>query len=190
MQSSFDNLDLPYGSKHDCPQELFKDDEKSSVMSGSCKPNVTLVADHSLRVLSSDSGFWDLFGFKSEETRRSLKMIFGPSTNLTLLQELVSDANFSNGRSESFVFYHKSGDEVPCTVTAMTTPSEGLPLTKLYFYSKKPNVEFKLNSMTGDSMFSLETDLSLGSVQVDNSVLIHMRAMSRAVAASRLCKND
>jgi hypothetical protein len=96
-------------------------------------PFVIVGPDTSFHVLEMDAGFLQLFSFKQEEMRRSLRIIAGPRTDTKALKFLFECCRDGINSTKSFTFYQKNGDEFDCRVRAMSVSVDGSVAAKLMF---------------------------------------------------------
>jgi hypothetical protein len=149
-----------------------------------------------------------LFGFKEEKLRSSLKVLFGPRTNLKDFAQLQTQALTGQESHAFLIFYKRNGDEVACLVRARLAEPNKKNRT-IYLSVKVTDQQSEravsLDSWTGQSSVGENSDLRSRSnspqqwcledapvswtLEMDPAVLIHMKAVRKALHASRRVKD-
>ncbi len=184
-------LEKEYVNEHACANQ------RRCMPPEECRCVVLLSADAPHRVVSIDSCFEHLFGFKIDGMRRLLCVITGPKTDAKSLNKILSATSMGQSCTCALIFYAKNGDEVHCTVrskytlfegsfviclnletSAIRTTAENLALEQLLKTEQFENIQ---NATTHSQCVSSHAT-------IDTSVLIHMKAVKRAAYAAKLNK--
>ena len=74
------------------------------------------------RAFSANTDMVGLFGFKQELLQRSLKVMYGPLTDMRAFMELQKRGFYGHeSESGSFTFYKMNGDTIPCQARVIST---------------------------------------------------------------------
>ena len=89
-------------------------------------PSIMVHSNYPYRICEASASFADVLGFKPKELQGgSLRLFFGPETDLHKLKKIVSDEG--QGENDRVVLYQKDGSEVSCSIhcTKSDLPSWG-----------------------------------------------------------------
>ena len=172
--------------------------------------SVLISADYPYRVFQQTPEFSKMFGFTDEELRMvSLRVIFGPDTDVKRLQATISNVVRSGEEAGCFTFYKKNGDDVKFPLRGYLTNFDGCEACRLDFAA----LEFAAgNDLPSGSRSETKTEPSQAKPpspespdtfimracmeqqhtspaapvtgEVDRAVLLHIRAIRRAAAAA------
>jgi len=173
--------------------------------------SVVISVDYPYRVLQQTSAFSKIFGFMDEELRMvSLRVIFGPDTDVKKLQTTISNIVRFGEQADCFTFYKKNGDDVKFPLRGCMIRFNGCEACRLDFDA----LEFAAgNDLPSGSRSEIQAELSntkpsspapficagnekrqfrkLASAavpatsEVDPAVLLHIKAVRKAAAASK-----
>jgi hypothetical protein len=159
-----------------------------------CRCVLLLSTDTPRRVISINSKFENVFGFKINGMQRSLRVITGPKTDTRSLNDVLDSTSEHQSCTCSLIFYEKSGDEVLCTVRSKYERYEGLFVISLDFETsasiQKSHDEQNLGERHCKEKFELTDNLISepcfsSEPSIDSSVFIHMQAVKRAALAAK-----
>ena len=152
-------------------------------------PSLYLSTDLPFRVLGvEDTTFENVFGFKTEEIQRSFLKMTGPSTDMSAFKEFIACSRRDSKSECNLVFYKKNGDEFICDVIGSSTFLDGAAAILLEFKSKDV-LECEEEKISENISCGLDelliSSLSCGTAaEIDPAVIIHMKAVQRAVQAA------
>jgi hypothetical protein len=159
-------------------------------------PSVLIHADHPYRICEASDSFADVLGFKPKDLQGgSLRLFFGPATDLQKLKKIVGDEGQND--NDRLVLYRKDGDEIACSISS--TSSSNLPsgervstISILNYRSaqcfpisltaagKQPSAPrhdgLLMKSATSSSISSID---HIPSISHDPALLVHLSAIRR-----------
>ncbi len=78
-------------------------------------PSIMVHSDYPFRICEASDSFADILGFKPKELQGgSLRLLFGPETDLQKLKKIVSDQ--CQDDNDRLVLYRRDGDEIACSI--------------------------------------------------------------------------
>jgi PAS domain S-box-containing protein len=127
LQSSFRGLSLissvetSSSSLYPChdgdyfKQEYALDRKHKETVKQDGSPYALVHSDYPYRICETSDSFADILGFKPKELQGgSLRLLFGPETDLQKLKKIVSDQ--CQDDNDRLVLYRRDGDEIACSI--------------------------------------------------------------------------
>jgi PAS domain S-box-containing protein len=152
-------------------------------------PSIMVNSDFPYRICEASESFADIFGFTPKELKGgSLRLFFGPGTDLQKLKKIVGDE--CQDDNDRLVLYRKDGDEVACSIhsTSSDLPT-GDRVSSISILNYKSTQGFPPPSTQqphdgGLPMKSALVSSTLSaecfpSIQNDPALLVHLRAIRR-----------
>ena len=163
-------------------------------------PSIMVHSDYPYRICEAGDSFAGILGFKPKELQGgSLRLIFGPETDLQKVKKIVGDE--CQDDNDRLIFYRKDGDEVACSIHCTTSdlPSgervssisilnyrsaQSCPLT-LTAAINQPAPTLYDGVLTKSAVSSLIAPIdSKASISHDPALLVHLSAIRRCRRSS------
>jgi hypothetical protein len=173
--------------------------------------SAVISADYPYRVFQQTPEFSKMFGFKeSEHGLVSLRILFGPDTDLAKLKAMVSNIIRSGEHEDWFTFYKKNGDDLKTLLRGNLIQFDGRNACQLNFeglifeagndlpssasksdLGPEPNYvkSFAAAQNKVQHIWSPYSPTSVPSfVGMDRAVLLHIKAIRKAAASKGSAK--
>jgi hypothetical protein len=158
---------------------------------------LTILESSPDRAYSPSEDMLKLFGFKKEQLQRSLKQIFGPYTNSKNFTEFLKTAFAGLECADYFTFYKRNGDELGCHARASLTEVEGIRAVRLSLQVTGGSdhspcsvgfLETTCSPCRNRVQAFADIDKATTLPEIDNAVIIHMKAVRMAAISAQAAR--